>query len=72
MSRQRIYTDKEREQKNIERVKNWQSKTENKSKVQYYQYKSRAKNFINKKSTYNDLLELQELINNRLKELKQE
>lgn len=54
---------------NIEKSKEkWKNK--NKDKVRYIQYKSRAVNFINKKSTKEDLIFLKNLIDNKLLELK--
>lgn len=42
----------------------------NDPKRNYFQYKSKAKNFITKKSSREDLIYLRELINERIDELK--
>ena len=55
MPKPRKLTDKQRKESAINSVKKWESK--NKDKVNYYQYKSKAVNFINKKSTEEDLIE---------------
>ena len=59
----------EQRKANIEKSKErW--KNNNRDKVRYIQYKSRAINFINKKSTEEDLIFLKNLIDNKLLELK--
>ena len=59
----------EQRKANIEKSKErW--KNNNRDKVRYTQYKSRAINFINKKSTEEDLIFLKNLIDNKLLELK--
>lgn len=68
MPKPRKLTDKQRKESAINSVKKWESK--NKDKVNYYQYKSKAVNFINKKSTEDDLIFLKKLIDNKLLELK--
>lgn len=68
MPKPRKLTDKQRKESAINSVKKWESK--NKDKVNYYQYKSKAVNFINKKSTEEDLIFLKNLIDNKLLELK--
>ncbi len=68
MPKPRKLTDKQRKESAINSVKKWESK--NKDKVIYYQYKSKAINFINKKSTEEDLIFLKNLIDNKLLELK--
>lgn len=68
MPKPRKLTDKQRKESAINSVKKWESK--NKDKVNYYQYKSKAVNFINKKSTEEDLIFLKKLIDNKLLELK--
>lgn len=68
MPKPRKLTDKQRKESAINSVKKWKSK--NKDKVNYYQYKSKAVNFINKKSTEEDLIFLKNLIDNKLLELK--
>lgn len=68
MPKPRKLTDKQRKESAINSVKKWKSK--NKDKVNYYQYKSKAVNFINKKSTEEDLIFLKKLIDNKLLELK--
>jgi len=54
-------------QAQLQAVKNWNSN--NRELSNYIKYRSSAKTFINKKATIDDLKELQELINNRLKEI---
>ncbi|OYS79548.1 hypothetical protein CBG04_11585 [Limosilactobacillus reuteri] len=68
MPKPRKLTDKQRKESAINSVKKWKSK--HKDKVNYYQYKSKAVNFINKKSTEEDLISLKKLIDNKLLELK--
>ena len=68
MPKPRKLTDKQRKESAINSVKKWKSK--NKDKVNYYQYKSKAVNFINKKSTEEDLISLKKIIDNKLLELK--
>lgn len=68
MPKPRKLTDKQRKESAINSVKKWESK--NKDKVNYYQYKSKAVNFINKKSTEEDLIFLKNLIEDKLLELK--
>ena len=68
MARPRKLSDEQRKA-NIEKSKEkW--KNNNRDKVRYTQYKSRAVNFINKKSTEEDLIFLKNLIDNKLLELK--
>lgn len=45
----------------------WQSN--NKDKVKHYQYKSRAKTFINKHASIEELKELRKMIDDKIKEL---
>lgn len=52
----------------IRAIKKYNAKLPNEQK-NYYQYKSKAKNFIAKKGTFVDLLELKNLIDERIKEL---
>lgn len=61
-------TSDEAYQAKIEQNKEFKEK--HPQKTLYSQYKSKAKNFITKKSSLNDLLELQKLLNKRIKELK--
>lgn len=68
LTKPRRLTDEQRKESAINSVKKWKSK--NKDKVNYYQYKSKAVNFINKKSTEEDLIFLKNLIDNKLLELK--
>ena len=68
MARPKKLSDEQRKA-NIEKSKErW--KNNNRNKVRYIQYKSRAINFINKKSTEEDLIFLKNLIDNKLLELK--
>ncbi|MBB1079046.1 hypothetical protein H5S09_03815 [Limosilactobacillus sp. STM2_1] len=59
-------TKEEAKQAQLQQIKEANKKS---PKSNYYQYKSKARNFITKKSTKADLIELQELINKRLEEL---
>lgn len=68
LTKPRRLTDEQRKESAINSVKKWKSK--NKNKVNYYQYKSKAVNFINKKSTEEDLIFLKNLIEDKLLELK--
>lgn len=68
MVKPRKLSDEQRKESAINSVKKWKSK--NKDKVNYYQYKSKATNFISKKSTEKDLIFLKNLIDDKLLELK--
>lgn len=68
LSKPRKLTDEQRKNSAKNSVKKWESK--NKDKVNYYQYKSKSVNFINKKSTEEDLIFLKNLIDSKLLELK--
>lgn len=67
MARPRKLSDKQRKENARESNEKW--KANNKDKVRYTQYKSKAVNFITKKSNKKDLEYLKELINNRLDEM---
>jgi len=58
-------TKEEAKQAQLQQIKKANKKS---PKSNYYQYKSKAKNFITKKATKDDLKELQKLINKQLKE----
>lgn len=66
MARPRKLTDEQRKENARESNNKWKAK--NRDKVRYTQYKSKAVNFITKKSTKKDLEYLKELINNKLNE----
>lgn len=68
MARPKKLTDEQRKFNCEKSKENW--KNNNRDKVRYIQYKSRAVNFINKKSTEEDLIFLKNLIDNKLLELK--
>lgn len=57
---------------NTKAVLKYRKKAENKQKVQYWNRKSTAKNFILKDATKSDLQLMQEYINQRAEMLKQE
>lgn len=67
MSRARKLTDEERKQHQAKSRDKWNSN--NKSKAYRYQKKSRAKNFLLKDATIEELNYFSELISKRLKEL---
>lgn len=68
MARPKKLTDEQRKINSEKSKEKWKNK--NKDKVRYIQYKSKAVNFINKKSTEEDLIFLKKLIDNKLLELK--
>lgn len=68
VGRPRKYATKEQAKKaQLEQIKEYNLNNPNRN---YYQYKSKAKNFITKKATKKDLEYLKELIINRLDEMK--
>lgn len=68
MSRVKKLTDKERKENQEKSRNNWNKN--NKEKSYRYQKKSRAKSFIEKDATREELNYFQKLITERLKELK--
>ena len=68
LGRRKVLTDKERKENQRRAVKDWEQR--HKKEVYRIQKKSRAKNFIIKGATREELLELRDLIDERLKNLK--
>ena len=68
LGRPKVLTDKERKENQRRAVKDWEQR--HKKEVYRIQKKSRAKNFIIKDATREELLELRDLIDERLKETK--
>ena len=68
LGRPKVLTDKERKENQRRAVKDWEQR--HKKEVYRIQKKSRAKNFIIKGATREELLELRDLIDERLKETK--
>lgn len=68
LGRPKVLTDKERKENQRRAVKDWEQR--HKKEVYRIQKKSRAKNFIIKGATREELLELRDLIDERLKNLK--
>lgn len=68
LGRPKVLTDKERNENQRRAVKDWEQR--HKKEVYRIQKKSRAKNFIIKDATREELLELRDLIDERLKETK--
>lgn len=68
LGRPKVLTDKERKENQRRAVKDWEQR--HKKEVYRIQKKSRAKSFIIKDATREELLELRALINERLKETK--
>ena len=68
LGRPKVLTDKERNENQRRAVKDWEQR--HKKEVYRIQKKSRAKNFIIKGATREELLELRDLIDERLKETK--
>lgn len=68
LGRPKVLTDKERKENQRRAVKDWEQR--HKKEVYRIQKKSRAKSFIIKDATREELLELRALIDERLKETK--
>ena len=68
MARPRKLTDEQRKENARESNEKW--KAANRDKVRYTQYKSKAVNFITKKSDLDDLEYLKDIINKRIDGLK--
>lgn len=68
LGRPKVLTDKERNENQRRAVKDWEQR--HKKEVYRIQKKSRAKSFIIKDATREELLELRDLIDERLKETK--